>query len=149
MENSINDLAHIIQIVVAPVFMLTGIAGFLNVMSGRLGRIVDRARIMERKVSTIKNPEFLALSEAELKNLWRRITLINRSIGMCTASALFVCSVVISLFLGDFWSFDLSQVIVGMFIIALLLLIFALLLFLKEVQLAARTLQMGKEFVDE
>jgi hypothetical protein len=149
MENSINDLAHIIQIVVAPVFMLTGIAGFLNVMSGRLGRIVDRARIMERKVSTIKNPEFLALSEAELKNLWRRITLINRSIGMCTASALFVCSVVISLFLGDFWNFDLSQVIVGMFIIALLLLIFALLLFLKEVQLAARTLQMGKEFVDE
>ncbi len=149
MENSINDLAHIIQIVVAPVFMLTGIAGFLNVMSGRLGRIVDRARIMERKVSTIKNPEFLALSEAELKNLWRRITLINRSIGMCTASALFVCSVVISLFLGDFWNFDLSQVIVGMFIIALLLLIFALLLFLKEVQLAANTLQMGKEFVDE
>ena len=149
MENSINDLAHIIQIVVAPVFMLTGIAGFLNVMSGRLGRIVDRARIMERKVSTIKNPEFLALSEAELKNLWRRITLINRSIGMCTASALFVCSVVISLFLGDFWNFDLSQVIVGMFIIALLLLIFALLLFLKEVQLAARTLQMGKEYVDE
>ncbi|MFT4995133.1 MAG: hypothetical protein ACI965_002175, partial [Paraglaciecola sp.] len=80
MENSINDLAHIIQIVVAPVFMLTGIAGFLNVMSGRLGRIVDRARIMERRVSTIKNPDFLATSEAELKNLWRRITLINRSI---------------------------------------------------------------------
>lgn len=149
MENSINDLAHIIQIVVAPVFMLTGIAGFLNVMSGRLGRIVDRARIMERRVSTIKNPEFLALSEAELKNLWRRIKLINRSIGMCTASALFVCSVVISLFLGGFWNFDLSQVIVAMFIIALFLLISALLLFLKEVQLAARTLQMGKEFIDE
>jgi hypothetical protein len=149
MENSINDLAHIIQIVVAPVFMLTGIAGFLNVMSGRLGRIVDRARIMERKVSSIKNSEVLALSEAELKNLWRRITLINRSIGMCTASALFVCSVVISLFLADFWKFDLSHIIVGMFIVALLLLISALLLFLKEVQLAARTLQMGKEYVDE
>jgi len=149
MENSINDLAHIIQIVVAPVFMLTGIAGFLNVMSGRLGRIVDRARIMERRVSTIKNPEILALSEAELKNLWRRIKLINGSIGMCTASALFVCSVVISLFLGGFWNFDLSLMIVGMFIIALCLLIYALLLFLKEVQLAARTLQMGKEFVDE
>ena len=149
MENSINDLAHIIQIVVAPIFMLTGIAGFLNVMSGRLGRIVDRARIMERRVSTIKNLEILALSEAELKNLWRRIKLINGSIGMCTASALFVCSVVISLFLGGFWNFDLSLMIVGMFIIALCLLIYALLLFLKEVQLAARTLRMGKEFVDE
>ena len=149
MENLTNDLAHIIQIVVAPVFMLTGIAGFLNVMSGRLGRIVDRARIMERRVKSIKNPEVLKLSEAELKNLWRRITLINRSIGMCTASALFVCSVVISLFLGGFWNFDLSQAIVGMFILALILLITALLLFLKEVQLAARTLQIGKEYVDE
>jgi hypothetical protein len=149
MDNSINDLAQIIQIVVAPVFMLTGIAGFLNVMSGRLGRIVDRARIMERKVKSIKNPEYLVISEKELKNLWRRITLINRSIGMCTASALFVCAVVISLFLSDFWNMDVSSAIVSMFIIALLLLISALLLFLKEVQLAAHTLQMGKEFIDE
>ena len=125
MSTSVNDLAQVIQIVVAPIFMLTGIAGFLNVMSGRLGRIVDRARIMERRV--------------------RRIKLINRSIGLCTASALFVCSVVVLLFLGDLLLFDLSQLIVTMFVIALFLLIFALLTFLKEVQLATRTLQMGKE----
>ena len=66
MSTSVNDLAQVIQIVVAPIFMLTGIAGFLNVMSGRLGRIVDRARIMERRVFTIKNPEFLEHSENEL-----------------------------------------------------------------------------------
>ncbi|MFT6778668.1 MAG: hypothetical protein ACI9J4_000948 [Paraglaciecola sp.] len=53
MDASVNDLAQTIQIVVAPIFMLTGIAGFLNVMSGRLGRIVDRARIMERRVHSI------------------------------------------------------------------------------------------------
>ncbi|MEP0495803.1 MAG: DUF2721 domain-containing protein, partial [Paraglaciecola sp.] len=45
METNVPDIAEIIQLAVAPVFMLTGIAGFLNVMSGRLGRIVDRARI--------------------------------------------------------------------------------------------------------
>lgn len=145
MDATVNDLAQTIQIVVAPVFMLTGIAGFLNVMSGRLGRIVDRARIMERRVHTIKNPEFLEQSENELKNIWRRIKLINRSIGLCTASALFVCAVVVFLFLGDFWTFHLSEVIVTLFIVALFLLIFALLTFLKEVQLATRTLQMGKE----
>ncbi|MEP1446319.1 MAG: DUF2721 domain-containing protein [Paraglaciecola sp.] len=145
MDATVTDLAQTIQIVVAPVFMLTGIAGFLNVMSGRLGRIVDRARIMERRVHTIKNPEFLEQSENELKNIWRRIKLINRSIGLCTASALFVCAVVALLFLGDFLTFRLSEVIVTLFIIALLLLICALLTFLKEVQLATRTLQMGKE----
>ncbi|MFT2090545.1 DUF2721 domain-containing protein [Paraglaciecola sp. 2405UD69-4] len=145
METNVPGIAEIIQIVVAPVFMLTGIAGFLNVMSGRLGRIVDRARIMERRVHTIKNPDYLKQSEKELKNLWRRITLINRSIGLCTASALFVCTMVASLFLGGFLLIDLSELIISLFVLALLLLIFALLMFLKEVQLATRTLQMGKE----
>ena len=149
MDASVNDLAQTIQIVVAPIFMLTGIAGFLNVMSGRLGRIVDRARIMERRVHTIKNPAFLEQSENELKNLWRRIKLINRSIGLCTASALFVCAVVVFLFLGDFWTFNLSELIVTLFIVALFLLIFALLTFLKEVQLATRTLQIGKEVFED
>ncbi|MFT5840912.1 MAG: hypothetical protein ACI9UT_003426 [Flavobacteriales bacterium] len=149
MDASVNDLAQTIQIVVAPIFMLTGIAGFLNVMSGRLGRIVDRARIMERRVHTIKNPVFLEQSENELKNLWRRIKLINRSIGLCTASALFVCAVVVFLFLGDFWTFNLSELIVTLFIVALFLLIFALLTFLKEVQLATRTLQIGKEVFED
>ncbi|WP_233267418.1 DUF2721 domain-containing protein [Paraglaciecola sp. L3A3] len=146
---TINELAQVIQIVVAPIFMLTGIAGFLNVMSGRLGRIVDRARIMERRVHTIKNPEFLEQSEFELKNLWRRITLINSSIGLCTACALFVCSVVVLLFLGDLLLFDFSRIIMTLFVIALFLLIFALLAFLKEVQLATRTLKMGKEIVED
>ena len=58
MSTSVNDLAQVIQIVVAPIFMLTGIAGFLNVMSGRLGRIVDRARIMERRGFTLKTRSF-------------------------------------------------------------------------------------------
>lgn len=149
MGSSVNDLAQVIQIVVAPIFMLTGIAGFLNVMSGRLGRIVDRARIMERRVHKLKDSEFHQQSEKELKNLWRRITLINRSIGLCTACALFVCGVVVLLFLGDLFVFDFSKVIITLFVIALFLLIFALLTFLKEVQLATKTLQMGKEIVDE
>lgn len=148
-ESSISDLAQVIQIVVAPVFMLTGIAGFLNVMSGRLGRIVDRARIIERRVAILKNPDKLKISHVELKYLWRRIKIINRSIGMCTASALFVCSVVCCLFIGEFLLMDLTKAIVILFVIALLLLIAALISFLKEVQLATRTLQMGKEFDDE
>jgi hypothetical protein len=145
MSSSVTDLAQVIQIVVAPIFMLTGIAGFLNVMSGRLGRIVDRARVMERRVKSLKNPEYLEPSEKELKNIWRRVILINRSIGLCTASALCVCTMVVGLFLGELLLLNLNQVIVMLFVIALLLLIFALLTFLKEVQLATRTLQMGKE----
>ena len=119
MDASANDLAQIIQIVVAPVFMLTGIAGFLNVMSGRLGRIVDRARVMERRIMLLKNPTYVELSQKELKNLWRRVKLINRAIGLCVASALFVCGVVVGLFIGDLWQLNLPNVIITLFVIAL------------------------------
>ena len=68
---------------------------------------------------------------------------------MCTASALFVCAVVCCLFIGEFLLMDLTKAVVILFVIALLLLIVALVSFLKEVQLATRTLQMGKEFDDE
>jgi hypothetical protein len=149
MEFGTADIAQVIQIVVAPIFMLTGISGFLNVMSGRLGRIVDRARIMERRLNILKKPDIIEASEKELKTLWRRIKLINWSIGLCTASALFVCAVVVSLFVGDFWHTNLDIVIVTLFVIAMLLLISALLMFLKEVHIATRTLQMGHEIFDE
>lgn len=149
MEPSITTLANVIQIAVAPVFLLAGIAGFLNVMSGRLGRIVDRARVTEKRVAVIKDEQLLSASRYELKTLWRRVKIINWSIGMCTASALMVCTVVVSLFVADFWSLHFEEVVVSLFVLALLLLISALLLFLKEIHLATRTLQMGKEFLDE
>ncbi|KXI27663.1 DUF2721 domain-containing protein [Paraglaciecola hydrolytica] len=149
MDASATDLAQVIQVVVAPVFMLTGIAGFLNVMSGRLGRIVDRARVMERRINIMKNPSYLEVSQNELKNLWRRVKLINRAIGLCVASALFVCGVVVCLFVGDLWLLNFRNAVIALFTISLILLIFALLTFLKEVQLATKTLQMGKELIDE
>jgi Cu/Ag efflux pump CusA len=89
------------------------------------------------------------MSQNELKNLWRRVKLINRAIGLCVASALFVCGVVVCLFIGDLWLLNFRNAVIALFVIALVLLIFALLTFLKEVQLATRTLQMGKEFVDD
>ncbi|GAB3269751.1 DUF2721 domain-containing protein [Parahaliea aestuarii] len=146
MENSVQLLASIIQLAVAPVFLLAGIAGFLNVMSGRLGRIVDRARIVEVRVSTIKEEPRLSMIRIELRTLWRRVHLINWSIGMCTASGLLVCSVIVSLFVGHLWDLHIAEVVISLFILALLLLIIALVLFLKEVQLATRILHVGREF---
>ena len=76
--------------------------------------------------------------------------MINRSIGLCTASALFVCAVVVFLFLGDLLLFDLSKLIVTLFVVALFLLIFALLTFLKEVLLVVTTLLFCKyEVIDD
>lgn len=97
----------------------------------------------------LKNPAYLEMSQKELKNLWRRVNLINRAIGLCVASALFVCGVVVCLFVGDLWQINFRNAVIALFTISLILLIFALLTFLKEVQLATRNLQIGKEFIEE
>jgi hypothetical protein len=148
MTASVAALGSVIQLSVAPVFLLAGIAGFLNVMSARLGRIVDRARVVERRLSRLQEPEQLATANKENLTLWRRIRLINRCIGLCASSGLLVCCVVVGLFVGDFWQLDIGAAIVTVFVLALCLLIVSLLLFVREVQLATRTLVMGMEVGD-
>lgn len=140
-----TDLAIIIELSVAPVFLLAGVAGFLNVMSGRLGRIVDRARVVEVRESGLRDPKLRAIAHRELVVLWRRVNIINWSIGFCTASGLLVCTLIVSLFIGGFWGLYIGALIVVFFVLALVLLIIALTYFLKEVQLATRTLRIGKE----
>jgi uncharacterized iron-regulated membrane protein len=78
--NSIQTIASVIQLAVAPVFLLAGIAGLLGVLSTRLGRIIDRTRVIERRVPQVKLDEQRALLRAETTLLWRRIALINWAI---------------------------------------------------------------------
>jgi len=145
-----TDLALIIQLAVAPVFLLAGIAGFLNVMSGRLGRIVDRARVVGLRELRLTDLEQKDICQRELRILWRRSKITNWAIGLCTAAALLVCTLIVSLFVGGFWKLHIGGLIIGFFVLALVFLIVALMLFLKEVQLATRTLRIAREFsVDE
>jgi hypothetical protein len=145
---NVIDLSHIIQVSVAPVFLLAGIAGFLNVMSGRLGRIIDRARVVERRRLNLQEADLLARTDRELKTLWRRVKLINWSIGLCTTSGLSICILIVTLFVGSYWGFEMDGAIVLFFVLAILVLILSLILFLKETQLATRTLRSGGEFID-
>jgi hypothetical protein len=149
MDPLVSDIASIIQLAVAPVFLLAGIAGFLNVMSGRLGRIIDRARVVERRVRKLTTTEDTALANKELKVLWRRVAITNWSIALCTAAALLVCTLIASLFIGGHWKLELDGFIVFFFVLALFFLIAALLLFLKEIQLATKTLRGGSEYFDD
>ena len=140
-----TDLALIIQLAVAPVFLLAGIAGFLAVMSGRLGRIIDRARVLGELVAS--TPQQAELPLRELTIIWRRASLIQWAIGLCTTSALLICGVIVALFIGEFWLVVLDAVVVSLFVLALTLLIVALLLFLNEVKLSTRTLRLGGEYI--
>jgi len=149
MFSDVNTIGQIIQLAVAPVFLLAGIAGFLSVMSGRLGRIIDRERVISRRLATLKNSDMLAASQREHRILTVRVKTTNRAIGLCTGSALVVCALITSLFIDSLFDLEISRLVITLFILALVLLMLALLLFLREIQLATRSLKLATVIVDE
>src|SRR6185503_13635786 len=92
-----DDVAHAIQLALAPVFLLTGIAGLLNVMASRLARIIDRGRHLTE--SPARDLPLTAALTVELQHLERRRHLASAAITACTFSALLVCMVIAALFL--------------------------------------------------
>ena len=140
----LSDIGKTIQLAVAPVFLLTGIAAVLSVLSSRLGRITDRARILERRINAASEAQNDILQN-EIASLWQRINIINKSIFLCTISALLVCLVVVTLFFGGLIYTNLSSVIAVLFISAMLTLIVALVYFLREVTRATKSMKMGME----
>ena len=121
--NSIEAIAEVIQLAVAPVFLLAGIAGLLGVLSTRLARIIDRARVIERRIPQAKSDEQRTVMRRETKVLWRRIALINWAIRLCISGALSVCLVIMALFLGEFVAVNISVIVAVLFVLAMVLIV--------------------------
>lgn len=132
---SITSVAHVIQLAVAPVFLLTGVGAILAVLINRLARVVDRFRVLERALPATGNDERTAL-DTEMEILLRRARLIHWAISLCTVCALLICIVIATLFVGSVMVADLSGTIAVLFITAMLALIAGLLCFLREITLA-------------
>lgn len=139
-QESIVDIAHVIQLAVAPVFLLSAISGMLAVMTHRLSRIVDRARALESG----DTGRSAAAVSAELELVSRRARTVNRAITLCTTTALMVASVIALLFVAAFLKFDASVAVAMLFIAAMLSFVGALLYFLREVFLSTHTLRFGR-----
>jgi len=129
--NDITTVAHVIQLAVAPVFLLTGIGAILNVITSRLARIVDRSRVLNGS-----NERDDPAHKQEMATLSRRSRWVHWAVGLCTMSALLICIVIAALFVGSETGIDPYQAVSLLFISAMLTLIFGLLCFLREVFLA-------------
>ena len=137
------DIAHVIQVALTPIFLISAIGVTLNVLTSRLARIVDRARAMEDR---LLHPDYIHDGRdlhAQLKIMARRSRWINAAIILITLSALFIALVVVMLFVNAFLRYELSALIAGMFIMSMLTLAAALLAFLIEVRIATTTLRIG------
>ena len=146
---SIEAIAQVIQLAVAPVFLLAGIAGLLTMLSGRLGRIIDRARVIERRIAQARRDEQKQLLSTETNALWARIRLVNWAIRLCVSGALMICLVIVALFVGDITAFNIAALIAVLFVGAMLLIISGLVCMLREVGIAVRQLRQGFEITLE
>ena len=134
-----DDITHVIQLAIAPVFLLTAIAGFINALLGRLARAIDRRRTLAEEQPQARNGD-PADAEFELQLLARRIHLILWSIGLAVLSALLVCLLIGMAFVGAYvgaYVSTLSQGVALLFIASILALTGCLMLFFREVTLAA------------
>jgi hypothetical protein len=137
-----TDLPHVIQLSVAPVFLLSGVGVTLGVLATRLGRIIDRARLLEQGLVPVSAATHDAAAE-ELHTLSRRAGLIHVAITLCVASALAVCLLIATLFLGSLLGLSLVAPLAGLFIASMLALIGAYIEFLREIFLATHSLRFG------
>ena len=142
--SAVTSIAHQIQLAVAPVFLLAGIAGIINVLAHRLARVVDRSRQLEAEPPD-DDEAVRRLYFAELRILDARMRVVNWSLTCCTAGALFVCVLVAIMFVAGVGKIGFAQLIAVLFVLTMLLLVAGQLLFLYEVRLATRALQVSRQ----
>jgi uncharacterized membrane protein YkgB len=133
-----NDIGHVIQLAIAPVFLLTGVATKLTVLMNRLARIIDRTRELKQQLRAGPDPE----CSEELSVLYVRWQLINYALTASTGCGFLICVIISCLFLNDTANLPLDRYIAGMFVLAMIALIASFLFLLREVFVSFRYMRM-------
>jgi hypothetical protein len=137
MNIQVGDIGHIIQLAIAPVFLLTGVCTKLMVLTNRLARIIDRSRVLEDRLDVGYNEN----SMDELDVLYRRSHLINVAIASSTACGLLICLVIGMLFASDTTDVTLDKYIAGLFVLAMAALITSFVYLLREILIASAAMR--------
>jgi hypothetical protein len=132
----IDDITHAIQLAVAPVFLLSAVAALLGVLTGRLGRAVDRRRVLISALAALDAP---AGADGELAFVNRRIPVIYAAIALSVTGALLICLTIAVAFMAALAGTHLARVVAALFVLAMVALIAGLALFLREIYLAVNT----------
>src|SRR3954468_8889936 len=143
---SVATVAEIVRLALAPVFLLSGIGAFLNVLASRLSRIVDRSRDIEPKLLARRGREHDRWIAA-LNILDRRMSLINWATGLSVTSAILTCLVVVLLFAANLIRTHLGNPIALLFIASMTAIGAGFAVFLLETTIAARAVRVRSELL--
>ena len=144
-----ENVAHIIQLALGPVFLLSGVGITLSMLTQRLSRIVDRARTLEDRREATTDIERHKIIDKDLRAILRRSRYINSAIALCTTSALLTALVVTLLFASEFTPMSVGAIIAIMFVGSTVCLSTAFIMFLIEVRIATNTLRIGVQKHDK
>jgi hypothetical protein len=136
----VPDISHVIQLAVAPVFLLSGVGVTTGMLTNRLARIVDRARSLESRPHDPSDTR----THKDLAALSQRAKLINRALTLSTLCAILVSLVIVALFVSPMIDTDLSGLIAVLFIGGLVAYVVALVTFLREIFIATASLRIGR-----
>ena len=137
-------IAHGIQLAIAPVFLLTAVAGMISTVAGRLARIIDRARIVEQRLEQAPQGVAAEAGYKELDRLRLRGWLVNASIALLTFCALLIGVTIMVLFLGETTSLEFLRLSTLSFLAGVICFLLALMCFLAETLLASRILKFAR-----
>jgi len=140
----VSSISSVIQLAVAPVFLIAGISGTLMVMSNRLGRIVDRGRFLKDKKPDADEEAMNEIRD-ELNRLDIRAAYTNWAITLATSCALLICLVIVSLFLGALLDVNVAGFVAFLFVVGMMFLSIALVLFLREIRLSTSAFQFHED----
>ena len=138
--SALGDITHVIQLAIAPVFVLTAICTLLAVLSGRLATAVDRRRILLVRLPGLDSST-AGTANGELDYLDRRVSLIYVAIALAVLAALLICVLIAFAFVAAFVGIERVTVIAVFFILAMMAMIGSLAAFLREIFLAVHSVR--------
>jgi len=145
---AVTTIAQTITLSLSPIFMLTAIGQLLNVLAGRLSRVVDRARALEHLHPRSTGPEH-DRHVWELRLLNRRLGVVNAALLLAVLSAIMTCTAVALMFVAVLAKLHIGTVVAVAFILAMLLLITALVGFMIEVRMSLRAIRVRDELLEK
>jgi hypothetical protein len=140
-------IAQTIQLSLAPVFVLVAIGNIMNILTTRLGRIVDRSRALQALYGQTNGVAHDAVV-IEMRYVDRRIQLIGQALLLLVLSGIGIGVTVGTLFLGEMLGQEFRVAAQVTFFGAISLLMAALVYLLLETRLVAQTLRLPRDLLE-
>ena len=133
--SALDTIAHIIQVALTPVFLLSGIATLLNVFATRLARVGDKVEAVTKAFEGADDAEKTAL-HAQLKTLHRRSVALDFAVILGAVAGAATCGAVLTMFVGALSEQTMASVLFGLFGLAVICALCAIVAFTVEMLLA-------------